>query len=91
MNRHRPSVDVLFDSVARNVGPNAIGVILTGMGADGARGLKSMRDNGAPTVAQDASTSVVWGMPGEAVKMDAASHVLPLADIPTRLLELARV
>ncbi|MCP5150001.1 MAG: chemotaxis response regulator protein-glutamate methylesterase [Ectothiorhodospiraceae bacterium] len=91
VNRHRPSVDVLFDSVARNVGPNAIGVILTGMGADGARGLKSMRDNGAPTVAQDASTSVVWGMPGEAVKMDAASHVLPLADIPTRLLELARV
>ncbi len=78
MNRHRPSVDVMFRSVAQNVGPNAVGVILTGMGDDGARGLKEMLEAGAPTIAQDEATSVVWGMPGAAVKMGAAQHVLPL-------------
>ena len=84
-NRHRPSVDVLFDSVAEAVGANAIGVLLTGMGADGAAGLAAMRAQGARTIAQDKETSVVWGMPGEAVKRDAASEVLPLDRIAARL------
>src|SRR5690606_33750859 len=65
VNRHKPSVDVLFQSVARSAAQNAIGVILTGMGRDGARGLKEMRDAGSRTIAQDEATSVVWGMPGE--------------------------
>jgi len=78
VNRHRPSVDVLFQSVAQHVGANAIGVILTGMGADGADGLAAMRERGASTIAQDRETSVVWGMPGEAVKRGAAKIVLPL-------------
>ena len=69
----------MFRSVAQNVGPNAIGVILTGMGDDGARGLKEMLDAGAPTIAQDEASSVVWGMPGAAVKLGAAQHVAPLA------------
>jgi len=89
VNRHRPSVDVMFRSVAQNLGPNAIGVILTGMGDDGARGLKEMRDAGAQTIAQDEHTSVVWGMPGSAVKLGAAEQVLPLLQIPAQLLELA--
>ncbi len=89
VNRHRPSVDVLFRSVAQNAGPNAVGAILTGMGADGAKGLGEMREAGAPTVAQDEATSVVWGMPGEAVKLDAANDVLPLPLIAKRLLYLA--
>jgi two-component system chemotaxis response regulator CheB len=78
VNRHKPSVDVLFRSVAQQAGSNAVGVILTGMGQDGALGLKEMRDAGAGTIAQDEATSVVWGMPGEAVAMNAACHVLPL-------------
>jgi len=90
VNRHRPSVDVLFRSVAQNVGPNSIGVILTGMGADGARGLKEMQDAGAATIAQDEKTSVVWGMPGEAVKRGAADHVAALDRIASKLLELSR-
>ncbi|MDZ7750305.1 MAG: chemotaxis response regulator protein-glutamate methylesterase [Gammaproteobacteria bacterium] len=81
VNRHKPSVDVMFRSVAQNLGPNAVGVLLTGMGDDGARGLKEMQEAGAPTLAQDEHTSVVWGMPGEAVKRGAADHVLPLQDI----------
>jgi two-component system chemotaxis response regulator CheB len=85
VNRHRPSVDVLFESVAQTVGPNAIGVLLTGMGADGADGLAAMRAQGARTIAQDRETSVVWGMPGEAVKRDAASEVLALDKIAGRL------
>jgi two-component system chemotaxis response regulator CheB len=89
VNRHRPSVDVLFRSLAQNVGPNAIGALLTGMGADGAEGLKEMRAAGAPTLAQDEKSSVVWGMPGEAVKRGAADEVLPLDAIAARLLELA--
>jgi len=84
-NRHRPSVDVLFESVAKSVGINAIGVLLTGMGADGAAGLLAMRAQGARTIAQDQDTSVVWGMPGEAVKRDAASEILPLDKIAARL------
>jgi two-component system, chemotaxis family, protein-glutamate methylesterase/glutaminase len=90
VNRHRPSVDVLFESTAREAGSNAIGVILTGMGDDGARGLKNMREVGCATLAQDKATSVVWGMPGEAVRLGAAQEVLPLDRIAGRLLELAR-
>jgi two-component system chemotaxis response regulator CheB len=81
VNRHKPSVDVLFRSVAQNAGRNAIGVLLTGMGKDGARGLKEMREAGSCTIAQDEATSVVWGMPGEAIALDAAEHVLALADM----------
>lgn len=88
VNRHKPAVDVLFRSVAQNVGHNAIGVILTGMGDDGARGLKEIRDTGAWTIAQDENTSVVWGMPGEAVKHDAVEEILPLGRIPKRLIDL---
>jgi two-component system, chemotaxis family, protein-glutamate methylesterase/glutaminase len=92
VNRHCPSVDVLFRSMAQNVGPNAVGVILTGMGDDGARGLKEMHDAGAPTIAQDEASSVVWGMPGAAVKLGAVGEILPLnkvAEAVTRLAEVA--
>ena len=75
---HRPSVDVLFESVADVAGSQAAGVLLTGMGSDGASGLKKMCDTGAVTIAQDESTSVVWGMPGSAVKAGAAKIVAPL-------------
>lgn len=88
VNRHRPSVDVLFDSVANHVGVNAVGILLTGMGADGAEGMKRMLEAGAPTVAQDEATSVVWGMPGEAVKIGAAQEVLPLGKIAQRAMDL---
>ncbi len=78
VNRHRPSVDVLFRSVARFAGRNAMGVIMTGMGDDGARGLKEMHDAGAHTVAQDEASCVVYGMPKEAVKLGAVDRSLPL-------------
>jgi two-component system chemotaxis response regulator CheB len=81
VNRHKPSVDVLFRSVAQQAAGNAIGVILTGMGQDGALGLKEMREAGAYTIAQDEASSVVWGMPGQAVAMGAAIEVLPLDEI----------
>jgi two-component system chemotaxis response regulator CheB len=87
VNRHRPSVDVMFRTIAQNLGPNAVGVILTGMGDDGARGLGEMRAAGAHTVAQDEASSVVWGMPGAAVKMGAAEFVLPLHQIARYVLE----
>jgi len=90
VNRHRPSVDVMFRSVAQNVGPNAIAVMLTGMGADGAEGMKEMLDAGAYTLIQDEATSVVWGMPGSAYKLGAAKDVKPLSKIaPTLLTHLA--
>ncbi|MEZ5444262.1 MAG: chemotaxis response regulator protein-glutamate methylesterase [Gammaproteobacteria bacterium] len=89
VNRHKPSVDVLFRSVARNAGGNAVGAILTGMGDDGAEGLKAMRAAGARTMAQDEKTSVVWGMPGSAVKAGAVEEILPLCEIAARLLRLA--
>lgn len=76
--RHRPSVDVLFRSAARYAGANAVGVILTGMGDDGAQGMKELRDAGAYTLAQDESTCVVFGMPGEAVRAGGVAEVLPL-------------
>lgn len=85
VNRHRPSVDVLFESVAACAGQNALGVILTGMGKDGAKGLKIMRDAGAQTIAQDEASSVVWGMPGSAVELDAAAEILPLNQIGSKL------
>ncbi len=87
VNRHKPSVDVMFRSVAQNVGPNAVGVILTGMGADGAAGLKEMLENGAATLVQDEKSSVVWGMPGEAFKMGAAKDQYPLEKIAKELLK----
>jgi two-component system chemotaxis response regulator CheB len=89
VNRHCPSVDVLFRSVAQNVGQNAVGVILTGMGDDGARGLKEMRDAGAPTSAQDEASSVVWGMRGAAVRAGAAGEVMPLEKIADAIMQLA--
>ena len=85
-NRHRPSVDVLFRSVARHAGVNAVGAILTGMGEDGARGLLDMRQAGARVLAQDEASSVVWGMPGAAVRLGAVEQVLPLPDIAAKLL-----
>jgi two-component system, chemotaxis family, protein-glutamate methylesterase/glutaminase len=88
VNRHRPSVDVMFRSVAQNVGPSAVGVLLTGMGDDGARGLKEMMEAGAGTIAQDEASSVVWGMPGSAVRLGAAMHVLPLRRIGSQVLAL---
>jgi two-component system chemotaxis response regulator CheB len=89
VNRHKPSVDVLFHSVARSAGQNAIGILLTGMGRDGARGLKDMHKCGSRTVAQDEATSVVWGMPGEAVSLQAVDHVLPIEDIAAHVRKLA--
>jgi two-component system chemotaxis response regulator CheB len=81
----RPSVDVLFHSVARTAGSSAIGVLLTGMGADGADGLLAMKKAGAPTIAQDESTCVVFGMPREAIARGAATAVRPLPEIPTAI------
>jgi two-component system chemotaxis response regulator CheB len=89
VNRHRPSVDVLFRSVAQNVGRNAVGAILTGMGDDGARGMREMSDAGAPTLAQDEATSVVWGMPGAAVKHGGVTDVVALDRIADMVLRLA--
>lgn len=78
VNRHKPSVDVLFRSVAQHAGRNAAGLILTGMGNDGAKGLKAMHDAGAMTIAQDERSSVVFGMPKEAIALGAAIKVIPL-------------
>lgn len=89
VNRHRPSVDVLFHSCARVAGKNAVGVILTGMGDDGARGLLAMRSAGARTVAQDEATSVVFGMPREAIRRGAAERVEPLPHIAEAVLLLS--
>ncbi|MBC8178451.1 MAG: chemotaxis-specific protein-glutamate methyltransferase CheB [Desulfobacteraceae bacterium] len=87
---HRPSVTVLFDSVARHFGSTAVGVLLTGMGADGARGLKTLRDAGGHTIVQDEVTSIVFGMPNEAIKLGAAREVVPLGDIAKRLTSLIK-
>jgi two-component system chemotaxis response regulator CheB len=89
VNRHKPSVDVLFRSVAQCAGRNAIGVLLTGMGKDGARGMKEMLEAGSRTIAQDEATSVVWGMPGEAVALGAAEHVVGLPDVAGRIRSLS--
>jgi two-component system chemotaxis response regulator CheB len=82
VNRHCPSVDVLFRSVAKYAGKNALGVIMTGMGDDGARGLLEMKQAGAHTLAQDEESCVVFGMPKEAIKLGAADRVVPLSQIP---------
>lgn len=87
INRHRPSVDVLFRSVAHAAGSNATGVILTGMGDDGARGLLEMHQSGAFTIAQNEETCVVFGMPKEAIKRDAADKILPLEEITQAVLK----
>jgi two-component system chemotaxis response regulator CheB len=86
VNRHRPSVDVLFRSVAKYAGKNALGVIMTGMGDDGAAGLLEMRNAGARTVAQDEATSVVYGMPKEAVKRGAVESSLPLSSLAAEIM-----
>jgi two-component system chemotaxis response regulator CheB len=87
VNRHKPSVEVLFDSAARVVGRNALGVMLTGMGADGARAMKTMRDAGSFNLCQDEASCVVFGMPREAIAHGGANEVLPLNRIAPRLLE----
>ena len=87
VHHQRPSVDVLFHSVAKQAGANAMGVLLTGMGSDGADGLLAMRQSKAYTIAQDEASSVVYGMPGEAVKLGAACEVLPLAEISGRIIK----
>ncbi|MFH0975910.1 MAG: chemotaxis response regulator protein-glutamate methylesterase [Spirochaetota bacterium] len=86
VTRHRPSVDVLFRSVAKTAGKNAIGIILTGMGDDGAAGLLEMKNAGSNTIAQNEETCVVFGMPFEAIKRGAADKVLPLQDIPDQMI-----
>lgn len=90
VSRHKPSVDVLFRSVAQNVGPNAIGIMLTGMGDDGAQGMLEMKDAGAMNLVQDEKSSVVWGMPGSAVKVGAAERQFPLNKIAEEIINLSR-
>jgi len=87
VSRHRPSVDVLFRSAAQSAGANAVGVILTGMGDDGAQGLLEMRNAGARTFAQDEATSVVFGMPKEAIARGAAERVVPLGAVARDLIQ----
>ena len=91
VNRHRPSVDVLFRSTARYAGKNAIGAIMTGMGDDGAKGLLEMKEAGASTIAQDEKSCVVFGMPNEAIKLGAADKVLPLDQIAQQTIKLANL
>lgn len=88
VHHQRPAVDVLFKSTAKYAGANSIGVILTGMGSDGAEGLKEMKDAGAKTIAQDEDTCVVFGMPKEAIKLGAADKVLPLHQIPSEIIRM---
>jgi len=90
VNRHRPSVEVLFKSAARVVGPNALGIMLTGMGADGAKAMKELRDAGSYNLVQDEASCVVFGMPREAINAGAAHEVLPLKDIAPKLIERLR-
>lgn len=87
VNRHKPSVDVLFRSVLKAAGENAVAALLTGMGADGAEGMLELNNEGIHTIAQDEASSVVWGMPGEAVKRGGASNVLALDKIAAALIK----
>ena len=91
VNRHKPSVDVLFRSVAHTAGRNALGVIMTGMGDDGARGMKEMHEAGARTVAEDESTCVVFGMPKEAIKLGGVDRILPLDRIPQEIVAFSPI
>lgn len=90
VSRHRPSVNVLFRSVANAAGSNATGIIMTGMGDDGAQGMKEMKEAGAHTYAQDEATCVVYGMPKEAVKLNAVDHIVPLQEIPGIIMSFAK-
>ena len=90
VNRHKPSVEVLFESAARVVGPNALGIMLTGMGADGAKAMRAMRDAGSYNVCQDEATCVVFGMPREAINHGAACEVLPLGKIAGHVIDRLR-
>ncbi len=90
VSRHKPSVDVLFRSVAKAAGRNALGILMTGMGDDGARGLKEMLDAGAHTIAQDEASCVVFGMPKEAIKLGAAREILTLAAVPEAIVAAGR-
>jgi two-component system chemotaxis response regulator CheB len=85
VNRHKPSVEVLFNSVAKHAGKNAVGIIMTGMGKDGAEGLLNMKESGARTIAQDEKSCVVFGMPKEAIKIGAADQVLSLEELTKRV------
>ncbi|MFQ6614529.1 MAG: chemotaxis response regulator protein-glutamate methylesterase, partial [Fidelibacterota bacterium] len=89
VSRHRPSVDVLFKSVANYAGRNSVGVIMTGMGKDGASGMLEMHSNGAVNIAQDEKSCVVYGMPKVAVEMGGVDHIVSLEHIPEKILELA--
>jgi two-component system chemotaxis response regulator CheB len=90
VNRHKPSVDVLFRSVAKFAGANALGIIMTGMGDDGARGMKEMHDAGAKTIAQDEASCVVFGMPKEAIKLGATDQTIPLDQIPAAIVNYGK-
>ena len=90
VSRHRPSVDVLFRSAAQYAGSNAVGIIMTGMGDDGARGLLEMKNAGARTIAQDEATSVVFGMPREAIELGAADKILPLEMLASQIIHEGR-
>jgi two-component system chemotaxis response regulator CheB len=90
VSRHRPSVDVMFKSVAQFAGKNAIGAILTGMGADGAEGMKTMHDQGAATIAQDEKSCVVFGMPKEAIAKNGVDYIVPLDSVTSKILELTK-
>jgi two-component system chemotaxis response regulator CheB len=90
VSRHRPSVDVLFRSAARYSGRNAVGVIMTGMGDDGAHGMLEMREAGAYNIAQDEASCVVFGMPAEAIKLNAVDRILPLGGIAAEVVRLCR-
>ncbi len=90
VNRHKPSVDVLFRSVAKFAGANALGIIMTGMGDDGARGMKEMKDAGARTIAQDEASCVVFGMPKEAIKLGAVDTIASLDKIPEAMIAYTR-
>jgi two-component system chemotaxis response regulator CheB len=90
VNRHKPSVDVLFRSVAKFAGANALGIIMTGMGDDGARGMKEMHDAGAKTIAQDEASCVVFGMPKEAIKLGGADQIIPLDQIPAAIVNYGK-
>ena len=90
VNRHKPSVDVLFRSAAKYAGANALGIIMTGMGDDGARGMKEMHDAGARTIAQDEASCIVFGMPREAIKLDAVDQIIALDQIPAAIVSFSR-